>query len=256
MLSILFMAVSLLISIGLPIGLFLFWRKKYSLKLIPALVGAAMFIIFALVLEQMLHAVILKPSADGSIALVQDAPLLFVLYAILAAGLFEETARLVAFSFLKRRYEGVGTGLSYGIGHGGIEAILLVGLTMFSNIVLSLTINAGSAAALGDLPQVKAAVDSLINMDSSIFLIGGLERASAIAGQIALSVLVWLAVSNRKLWLYPVAVLAHALLDLPVALLQVGVLKSTLLVEVILLALAAIIVIATIRVYRKQVSSG
>jgi uncharacterized membrane protein YhfC len=173
-LSIIFMAISLLIAVGLSPGPFLFWRKKHGLKLIPSLVGAGMFIIFALVLEQTLHAIVLKPSSDGNIPLMRDAPFLFVLYAVLAAGVFEETARLIAFIFLKRRYESVGTGLSYGIGHGGIEAILLVGLTMLSNIVLSLMINTGSVAALDDLPQVTAATESLISTDPSLFLIGGL----------------------------------------------------------------------------------
>jgi uncharacterized membrane protein YhfC len=253
-LSTLSMAISMLIAIGLPIGLFLFWRKKYGLKLIPLLVGAGIFIVFALVLERVLHLVVLKPSADGSIALTQNAPLLFVLYAVLAAGVFEETGRLIAFIFLKRRYRGVGTGLSYGIGHGGIEAILLVGLTMLSNIVLSFMINAGSTAILGDSPQVTDAIESLISTDPSLFLVGGLERVAAMAVQIAFSVLVWLAVSNRKLWLYPFAIFLHALVDLPAVLAQVGILKSTLFVEAAVFVLAAVIVIATVHIYRKQAS--
>jgi uncharacterized membrane protein YhfC len=254
-LSILNMVIAAAIAIGLPVALFLMWKKRYDLKLIPLLVGAGMFVAFALVLEPLLHQVILKPSADGDIALMRDAPLLFVLYAALAAGIFEETARLIAFTFLKRRYEGIGTGLSYGIGHGGIEAILLAGLVMINNIVLSIMINTGFAAALGDLPQVTAAIDNLINTDAHLFLIGGLERIAALAIQISLSVLMWIAVNNRKLWLYPVAIALHALIDVPAALAQAGILKSTLLIETIVFALAAATVIVAVRVYRKQKSN-
>jgi uncharacterized membrane protein YhfC len=255
-LSILFMAVSATVAIGLPVALFLIWRRRYNLRLIPALVGAGMFVLFALVLEQLLHMVVLNPSADGSIALRESSPFLFALYGILAAGIFEETARLIAFMFLKRRYTGVGTGLSYGIGHGGIEAILLIGLAMINNIVFSVMINNGSAAALSDLPQVATAIDSLVNMDPHLFLLGGLERIAAIATQISLSVLVWIAVSKRRIWLYPVAIALHALTDLPAVLAQVGALNNMLLVEAILFVLAAALVAITVRIYRKATSKN
>jgi uncharacterized membrane protein YhfC len=70
------MAISALIAIGLPVGLFLVWRRRFKLKLVPALVGAGMFFVFVLILEQLLHVVVLQPAADGSIALRQSAPLL------------------------------------------------------------------------------------------------------------------------------------------------------------------------------------
>jgi uncharacterized membrane protein YhfC len=244
------MAISALIAIGLPVGLFLVWRKRFNLKLVPVLVGAGMFFVFVLVLEQLLHMVVLQPAADGSIALRQNAPLLYVLYGILAAGLFEETARLIAFTLLKRKYKGVGTGLSYGIGHGGFEAIVLVGLSMISNIVLSMVINSGSAATLGDLPEVKTAIDALVGTDSYLFLIAGIERIAAIAAQISLSILVWLAVSTRKFWLYPIAIGLHAIIDLPAVLAQIGVINSPLIVEVATFVLVAGLVVIALRAYK------
>jgi uncharacterized membrane protein YhfC len=237
-LSMIFMAVSVLIAVGLPTGLFLFLRKKYGLKLVPMLVGAVMFFVFALVLEQMLHMLVLRPSADGAIAL-RSYPALYVLYGVFAAGIFEETARFIAFSFLKKRYDGIGTGLSYGIGHGGIEAILLLGVATVNNLVLSVMINEGSLPAPGDSPQIAAAIEALTNADSFMFLIGGFERASAIVIQISLSLLVWLAVNKGANLLFPAAVVLHALVDVPAILLQIGVLNNILVAEIILVASAA-----------------
>ena len=68
-LSIVFIGVSAAVSIGLPIALFFAFRKKYGLKIVPMLVGAAAFIVFAMVLEQLLHYFVLRPGPDGSIAL-------------------------------------------------------------------------------------------------------------------------------------------------------------------------------------------
>ena len=226
-LSIVFMSITAIISIGLPLVLFLVWRRKYGLKIVPMLVGMAAFIVFALVLEQLLHAVVLRAGADGKIALMAYSPLLFVLYGAFAAGVFEETARFISFQLLKKKYGGVGTGLSYGIGHGGIEAILLVGLTMISNIVFSALINSGNTAVLGSDPSIAASIDTLIQTDSTMFLLGGFERVLAVAVQISLSMLVWCAVKVKgKAWLYPVAILLHAAIDTPAAMYQAGIIKN------------------------------
>ena len=54
---------------------------------------------------------------------------LYALYGGLAAGLFEETGRLLAFRFILKPHTARITALSYGIGHGGIEAFWVMGLS-------------------------------------------------------------------------------------------------------------------------------
>jgi len=240
-LSIAFMVVSALIGFGVPTGLFLGLRKRFELKAVPMLVGAAVFVVFALILEQTLHAFVLTRNADGTVPLMTDHPALFVLYAIFAAGIFEETGRLVGFLILRKRYEGVRTGISYGIGHGGIEAILLLGVSMISNIVFSFLINSGTA-----LPAAAdTAVDALKTTAPGLFLVGGAERLSAIAMHISLSVIVWMAVTRRgRRWFYPLAIVLHALADLPAALHQAGVLSVWLTETLTALVAAGLLVFA------------
>ena len=63
---------------------------------------------------------------------------LYALYGGLMAGLFEETGRYLAFSFALKKYRAKNVNaLMYGAGHGGFEAIVIVGLTMINNIVWS-----------------------------------------------------------------------------------------------------------------------
>jgi uncharacterized membrane protein YhfC len=126
------MFISVLLSVGLPIFLLVFWRKRTKARLLPALIGALTFIIFALVLEQLLHSVVLVQP------LIMTNTALYVLYAGLAAGVFEETGRLVALRLVLRKYPEREAAVSYGIGHGGIEAILIVGINMLVNLVLIL----------------------------------------------------------------------------------------------------------------------
>jgi len=54
-LSIVCMAVSAILSIGVPIFLFFVFRKKFNAKVIPMLFGIAGFVIFALVLEALIQ---------------------------------------------------------------------------------------------------------------------------------------------------------------------------------------------------------
>jgi uncharacterized membrane protein YhfC len=213
-----------------------------------------MFVLFALILEQFLHSLVLRPAVDGSIWLTSQ-PLLYVLYGILAAGIFEETARFIAFHVLKKKYDGVGVGLAYGIGHGGIEVIILLGFVMLNNLLFSLLINTGQAAALGDSEPIVTAIATLTSTDSWVFLIGGVERISAITAQISLSLLVWMAVSQKKLGLFALAIALHAAFDLPAALAQVGVLSGAVLLDILMIIEALALAMIVFFIYKKLMLS-
>ncbi len=194
------MAAVLLLTVILPVGGMLFLRRRGgSWK--TFFVGAGTFVLFALILEPVLHNLVLR---TGVGAAIQENILLYGLYGGLAAGLFEETGRFLAFRFvLRSRHERI-TALAYGIGHGGIEAVMLVGLTMLANLVLAFT--AGTAALP---PEAAAAMEVLASTPASMFLWSGVERASAVALHVSLSVLVFSSLRTGRLWLFPAAILLH-----------------------------------------------
>ena len=89
---------------ALPVALLLWWRVTHRAKLAPFFIGALTFVVFARVLEPMAHMVFLL--GDNAVARAINAnPYLYMIYGALAAGLFEETGRYVAFRWLitKRR---------------------------------------------------------------------------------------------------------------------------------------------------------
>ena len=169
----------------------------------------------ALVLEQRAHQLILGGPAGGVIT--GDLGL-YALYGGLMAGLFEETGRFAAFQLLRRSGKG-GTpqdALIYGAGHGGMEAVLLVGLTNVSNLLLSFWLNTGTLEQhMGQLDDAAAqALAAAVAAPPHTYLWGGLERIVAVAIHISLSVLVWRAVERRaSLWLFPAAIALHAGVD-------------------------------------------
>lgn len=250
--NILCMAISAIVSIAMPIVLLVVVHKKCGGKFIPALVGAAAFILFAMVLEQMLHRIVLRPDASGVAPLMRQ-PFLYILYGTMAAGIFEETARFLSFHILKKRYSGIGNALAYGVGHGGIESILIAGLAMLTNILLSILLNSGNTVALtmAGVPLELLAAQ-LGGVSPVMFLLSGFERLIAMAAQIALSVIVYYAVMRRdKWWLYPAAVLLHAAIDVPAAMMQVGLLLNVFAVEALLLVLAAIVVFLAFSIHKR-----
>jgi len=236
-LSFVAMAVSAVLSVGTPIALFFVARKRTGKGILPVLVGGAGFLLFAVVLEQLLHFFVLRPDADGSVALMRR-PFLYMLYGALVAGIFKETARFVSFHILKKRCGGFGTALKHGIGHGGIEAVFIGGASMVSGMALAAMFNSLGAQGLAAMGEpVLAQAQAIAAAPPATLLLSGLERLMALFIQISLSVIVFYAVYEpRRVWLYPLAVLLHALVDCPAALFQAGVLTRVWLVECVVLA--------------------
>ena len=91
------MAVSMAICFLLPLGLALFFRRQGG-RWRDFFLGAAVFFLFALVLEQGGHSLVLNGPLGQTIT---GNLLLYALYGGLMAGLFEEVGRLVAFRLLR-----------------------------------------------------------------------------------------------------------------------------------------------------------
>ena len=213
------MAICGLLGFAIPVALAWWLVKKHKAHLTTILIGAAVFIVFALVLESLVHQLVLKgphgPAILGNIWY-------YALYGGLAAGIFEETGRFLAMKYLmKKEPSRALPGIAYGIGHGGAEMILIFGVTMISNIVLSVMINTGAADTLvASAPaeaqeQVQAQLAQLQSAGAGTLLLGLWERFSALILQLGLSLMVWTAVrrGGKWIWLFPAAILLHFLVD-------------------------------------------
>jgi len=246
------MAASIVLSVAAPIALFFVVRKRYGKGILPVLVGGAGFLLFAMVLEQILHFVVLRPGLDGTVALAQR-PFLYMLYGALAAGVFEETARFVSFHILKKRCSGFGTALKHGIGHGGVEAVLLGGISLVSGIALAAMLNTLGAEGVSNMgASVLEQAQAIATASPAMFLVSGAERLFALGIQISLSVVVYYSVYQpRKLWLFPLAILLHALVDCPAALFQAGKLTNVWAVEGIVLASMAVLAALAVVIHRR-----
>ena len=144
--------------------------------------------------------------------------MIYAAYGGAMAGIFEECGRLIAFSFVLKKYREKTDAISYGIGHGGIECIMVLGVNMLVYAIVSIAVNGGASAdvlatqfggtdALNTVLQTAAAVD-VLNVVLAV-----VERICAIILHICLSLFVFSAVKNKKDVNFFIAVLIHFLFD-------------------------------------------
>ena len=243
---------SLCISIALPVVLLIVVHKKTKARMAMAVIGAATFFLFAMVLEQILHAVVLGVGGER----ITGNIWIYGLYGGLAAGLFEEVGRFVAMRFAMKKQLSLPNALMYGVGHGGIEAILIVGLASVSNLVTSIMINAGTLeASLGALDQATkeatlTQLSALWTTPSYQFFLSGIERIVAVTLHIALSVLVFQAVKLGKKFYWFLAFAIHVGVDFATVI--AANYLNLVLVEVMLAVLVAGVVVLTVSLCRRN----
>ncbi|GAB6468550.1 YhfC family intramembrane metalloprotease [Bacillus cereus] len=210
--------IQLVLSILVPIIAFVYFRKKYHINWKVVGVGALIFIGFTQILETPFH---LFMRGNPAIAPILENPFVFALYGGLTAGIFEELGRFVAFFFLLKKYQEYKDGFAYGIGHGGIESILVGGFSALQTLIFANAINNGSFAQMAEkLPQLNVIKDMLIEQPAYLYFLGSLERIMALVLQIAFSMLVLYAVKQKKYIFLVYAILFHAFVDFFAALYQ------------------------------------
>ena len=246
--SLILMAVNALLGIAVPVCLSVYLVRRHHARLSTILIGAGTFILFALVLESIMHQLVLKGPHGASI---MGNTLLYAIYGGLAAGIFEETGRFLSMKFLmKKEPSSPLPGVAYGIGHGGVEMLIVFGITMIGNLVVSALVNSGQTDVLfSKVPeesaaQLQAQFDQLQALDAGTLLAGLWERISALVLHLGLSLMVWAAVRNggRWVWLFPAAIALHAVVDAGAVMLHksVGMLPLELIVTAEAVAVAAV----------------
>ncbi len=245
-LSIVFMGIAAICTIVIPVGLYLYFRKKMHADRLPFWIGCVVFPVFAFGLEQVAYLFVMKLDCW---LFVQSDIWLYGMVGGLFAGVFEETGRYVAFqTVLRKRRGNDANALMYGAGHGGIEAVLVVGVAMAANIVYALKLNAGLLDSTTSMTMSTA----LAGVAPGMFLVSVVERVGAVALHLSLSVLVWFAVKNKKsFWLFPIAILLHALVD-AVAVVMSGYGENVWLIEGAIYLMSAACALLAVITWKRQ----
>ncbi|WP_133648640.1 YhfC family intramembrane metalloprotease [Paraburkholderia flava] len=236
-----------------PILLYRRLRVPFAFNWRDVIAGIAVFAAFAMVIERAVNDYFLRINPTTSEWL--SNPFAFVVYGGLAAGICEEVGRFIAMRMMLRRAKGAGQsgdgrGLAYGIGHGGAEAWLVGVLVQAQWIFFAVLANRGQLDSQmanlqpETLMRMHLILATLSPMMTGIFT---LERLSALVFQIGLSVLMWRGVRAGWRGILPLAIVVHAVIDVPAAMFQARMLT---LFEVDGLYAVAAIIVAIVLVRR------
>ena len=217
-LTIIFMIISLIIAVGLPLFLGIKFVRKSKTNIRPILAGLASFFVLQVVIRipilQFVMPNIPFYKELGAIGLS--------IFLGLTAGLFETIGRYLSIKFLVKENRSYETGIAHGVGHGGIEAVMLLGLTYLNYLIYVFMINAGTfmstLAPAGTDPaiieQLQLVKDLLVDTESWMFLLSGYERIAVLFIHIGLSLLIMEGFMKNKILKYSlIALLIHSLLD-------------------------------------------
>lgn len=239
--------VNIVISMGVPIGILIYFSIKKRELVKPFLVGALVFLVLQVVLRIPLLNVVLS-KMDWFYNMTVLNPLLYAVFLGLTAGIFEEVGRLVGFEVGLKKNRSWYDGLAFGLGHGGIEAIIFAGISSIQNLYVLFLLNNGkfNEALVGASEEIVRGIFS--STSSMMILYGGIERVSAVIMHIGFTILVLYGINKGKKALYLLwAILAHGVVDTTVVVAQqVG--ASIHVVELICAVFAVILLIGAIRV--------
>ena len=222
------LGLGVLLAVIIPIAIALIWKFWKHEKFTTILVGAATFVLFALILEKTIQNALVFPTTMGlpdhaASQFINARPILWALVLGLFPGVFEETGRFMAFKTVLRNRRNRETSISYGIGHGGIEVILVLGINYIVYIVYAVMINTGTFQGIIDQvaeqapfqeEAIRALADQLAVFSFADIGAGMFERVFASLFHVGASILVFYAARDKgRFWLYPLAILLHTALD-------------------------------------------
>lgn len=214
---------TLVVSLVLPIGFAVFYSLRHRDKKVGIawVLGALGFVVPQLLIRAPILQTLGAVNGAGAFMLRH-----FVLYALFlgfTAGLFEFAGRFLVAKYLAKKGRlNYHTALAAGLGHGGIEAIILVGMTYINNLVLMVMIQSGSfdtllaqtAAAGADTAALTAARELLLGTSGTLFLLAGFERLLTMIAQVGMSLVVCYSIHTGKARLgFFICVGYHALID-------------------------------------------
>lgn len=215
-------SITLFVSLILPVLVLLVFALKHRKQGIVSawLLGAAGFFVTQILIR--LPILTALQSQGWFLAFAQNHLFAYAFSLAFTAGLFELTGRFAVAKLMQKRLT-LRRSLAAGLGHGGIEAMLLIGITYINNLAYIAMINSGTfdavlaqTAAMGaDVSQLELIRQQLLTASPGLFLLGGLERVLTMTAHLAMSLLVCYGVSHRKSGICTLLCLAvHTLIDL------------------------------------------
>lgn len=178
---------AILVGLVLPVTLAIFLKRKFGISLFIFFIGIATFTVTQILLRTPLLQVLdVKTSIFKTGIFSKTAASVFFLS--ITAGIFEECGRYISFKYILKEEKSFLTPISFGLGHGGIEALIV----LIQGVILLIT----NPTLVGN------------NLYFSI-----IERFFSLFLHISLSIIVFVGVKRNIKYSLITAILLHGLVN-------------------------------------------
>lgn len=184
-------SISLLVAIGLPIGLGFWLNRKFGVPWRIVTYGAMGYLVLQSVISLILGGVD-SLVVNGTLVLTETAlnavqlSLNILLSAVLGVAL-----RWAIMKFMPDKPDSLEAAYGIGIGYGGAESVLIVGLPLLITFVNMLTNLDFRSASTGLDPEIVSQLEALWNVSVLIPLASAVERITAFVMHLTVTVFVF-----------------------------------------------------------------
>jgi uncharacterized membrane protein YhfC len=209
-------ALNAILMIAMPIILAVILTRRWKTGWRVWWIGAATF-----VLSQIGHI----PFNWGASLLLNQTGLVYwspvaqsifnAIFLGLSAGVFEEVARYLVLRFWAKDVRSKQTGILFGAGHGGAEAIIFGALAVlaFINVLVASSMDLSTVVSADQLDLARQQITAYWSTPWYLALFGAMERLFTIPVHICFALIVMQTfVRKQSYWLW-LAVLLHAFVD-------------------------------------------
>lgn len=215
------MIITLLITLAGPVAILLYYGLRHRKQGVWSAWGLGALGFF--VTQVIIRIPILQTlsQSSGFVSFANSHYIVYVLILAFTAGLFELTGRYVVAKLMSKNLT-YRRSVAAGLGHGGIEALVIVGMTYINNVLYSFMINTGAfdalidqIAAMGmDIYPYVSIKQTLIETPAYLYLFAGYERVLTMITHLAMSLIVCYFVAKKQdLKGCLICLLLHTLLD-------------------------------------------
>lgn len=205
------------LSFVIPIVFIAVWKMRTRGSLVPVLIGAGIYLLFAelfQVIPDTLFLGLQHPVAQW----IHNNVWLLTIYTAITAALLQGIGRYLAFRYFFAKYSSAENVISFGLGFGCLECIMTLGITNLQHYTFAQMMNHKQTDALlksvdsATADSYQSLMKELINTDRMGLLLTGIQQLAFLFLQVGLAVLVFYAVHKagqiRFLWM---AIGLHAL---------------------------------------------
>lgn len=206
------LSLSAVLAVGLPVGLAFVATRRLGGGWKWIGLGALTFFISQCVLRlpwQIPVGVLLRPKLAASNTWLYA----WIAISSVTAALFEETGRYVLFRRFAKGQHTARVAVLSGVGHGGIESILLVGISLVGTLVTYVLLTHGGLSALPNTAR-DALETQLSSLTPGLAVLGGVERVLSLCVHVSLSLIVMQCFARGQLRWLPIAMALHTVANL------------------------------------------